>query len=140
VELNATLLLQLAGFLFLLAFLSKALFEPFLRLFEERERRIEGARASAGQYENLVEEKAMEIDQRLSIAQKEARAILLGLKEEGNKTHAKLVEQAREDATNRLDDARAELFAATQEARSDLNAKAEAMAELIAKKVLGRAA
>jgi F-type H+-transporting ATPase subunit b len=140
VELNATILLQLAAFLFLLSFLSKMLFEPFLRLFEERERRIEGAQKSAGQYESLVAEKASQIDLRLGDAQREARATLVKLKEEGAKTQTKLIEQAKEEASGRVDDARAELFAATQEARSTLNAEAEAMAELIAQKVLGRAA
>jgi F-type H+-transporting ATPase subunit b len=140
VELNATILLQLAAFLFLLSFLSKMLFEPFLRLFEEREKRIEGAQKSAGQYESMVEEKAKLIDDRLTAAQRDARATLVKLKEEGQKTQTKLVEQAREEAASRVEDARAELFAATEDARSSLNAEAEAMAELIAQKVLGRAA
>ena len=51
-----------------------------------------------------------------------------------------MLEQARDKAAARLDEARAELFEATETTRKALKGDANAIADEIVKKVLGRAA
>ena len=53
-EINATVLLQLALFLVLMVMLFQFLFRPLLELFEARERRIDGAQEEAKQYREML--------------------------------------------------------------------------------------
>ena len=138
-EVNATLLLQLALFLLLLAWLSTFLFSPFLRLYDERERRIEGAAGEAKRLRRGAAEKADLIDARMRDAQEEARKILQSLREKGMAKERAIVEDARAAAQGRIDDARADLFAVTEEVRGTLRDDARALADDIVAKMLNRA-
>lgn len=139
-EINATLLLQLALFLVLLVWLSTVLISPLLRIYEERERRIEGAADEAVKLRQGASEKADLVDQRLKEANAEARQILDQLRAKGQEKEREIVDAAREKAGSQLADAQAELFAATEEIKGELKADADKIAADIASKVLGRAA
>ena len=54
-DFDRTMLVQMALFVLLIAVLSPLLFKPVLRLFEERERRTEGARSDARQMQDKAE-------------------------------------------------------------------------------------
>lgn len=139
-ELNATLFLQLAVFFTLLAWLSPMLFDPFMRLFEERERRIVGAAEEAKKLSGSVEERTALIAQRTAAAQAEARALLVTLRARAQEREKEIIAAAREKAAARLDEARADLFEASEAARRNLKDDATALSGDIVKKVLGRAA
>lgn len=139
-ELNATLLLQLALFLGLLAWLSNVLFAPMSKVFDERERRIDGAADEALAMRAGANEKAQLIEEKLAGAQADARVQLNALREQGLKKQRELVETARVKSQARLDTARGELAEAAQSARTDLEKDAEKIASEIVERVLGRAA
>jgi F-type H+-transporting ATPase subunit b len=140
VELNATFLLQLAGFLLLVAWLTPFLFEPFLKLFEEREKRIVGAAEEAKRLGGSADERALLIEARTREAQAEARQVLAQFREKAQLREAEIIGAAREKAGERLEEARADLFAATETARRNLREEAKALSNDIVQKVLGRAA
>ena len=139
-ELNATIFLQMAVFFTLLAWLSPMLFDPFLRLFEERERRIVGAAEEAKLLGGAAEERGVLIAQRTAEAQAEARKVLAELRAQAQAKEAQIIAAAREKASLRLDEARSDLFEATEEARRSLKDDAKAISAEIVQKVLGRAA
>lgn len=139
-ELNATIFLQMAVFFTLLAWLSPMLFDPFMRLFEERERRIVGAAEEAKRLGGAAEEKGALIAQKTQEAQLEARQVLNDLRAQAQVREAQIIAAAREKASQRLDEARADLFEATEEARRNLKDDAKALSADIVQKVLGRAA
>lgn len=139
-ELNITVFLQLAIFLFLFGFLSEVLFKPMIRLFEERERRIDGAATEAKRLRDSADAAADTIDQRLASAQLDARKVLADLRDKGAAVEKKLVDDARAQAQARLDDQRGELFAMTEDAKATLKDDADKLAGEIVQKVLGRAA
>ena len=139
-ELNATIFLQMAVFFTLLAWLSPMLFDPFLRLFEERERRIVGAAEEAKRLGGAAEERGVLIAQRTAEAQAEARKVLADLRLQAQAKEAQIIAAAREKASLRLDEARSDLFEATEEARRSLKDHAKAISAEIVQKVLGRAA
>jgi F-type H+-transporting ATPase subunit b len=139
-EINATLLLQLVLFLVLLAWMSSVLIAPLMRVYEERERRIVGAADEAMQLRAGADEKAGLVDERLKGAHEEARAVLEQLKQKGADKERELIEEARAKTTLRLEDAQADLFAATEEIKGDLREDADKIAADIVQKVLGRAA
>lgn len=139
-EVNVTLLIQLALFLVLLAGLSRFLFAPFLRIYDERERRIEGAAAEATQLLAGSDRKSEQIETRLRDAQDEARQILRELREKGVAKERALIDEARTSAQLRLEGARTELRGTTERVRQKLRAEAQTLAGEIVEKVLNRAA
>lgn len=139
-ELNATIFLQMAVYFTLLAWLSPMLFDPFIRLFEERERRIAGAAEEAKRLGGAAEERTALIAQKTQEAQLEARKVLNDMRAKAQEREAQIVAAAREKSSQRLDEARADLFEATEEARRNLKDDAKALSADIVQKVLGRAA
>lgn len=139
-EVNVTLLIQLALFLVLLAGLSKFLFTPFLRIYDERERRIEGAAAEAARMVAGSDHKAEAIESTLRSAQDEARSILRELREKGVAKERAIIDEARTSAQLRLEGARTELRGTTERVREKLRAEAQDLAGEIVEKVLNRAA
>lgn len=139
-ELNATVFLQLIAFLLLLGWLSTVLFAPLMRVYEEREKRIEGSAEEARRLRESAGEKADVVEKRLQEAQEEARRILEELRAEGAEKERQLVEAARESAAARLEDAQADLFAVSEEVKGKLKDDAKAISDQIVEKVLGRAA
>src|SRR5438067_12345785 len=111
-ELNATVFLQMALFFALLAWLSPMLFDPFLRLFEEREKRIVGASEEAKKLAGSADEAAAQIERRTLDAQGDARKVLESHRLKARAREDEIVKAAREQAGTRLDEARADLFEA----------------------------
>jgi F-type H+-transporting ATPase subunit b len=140
VELNATIFLQAAIFFALLAWLSPVLFDPFLKLFEERERRIVGAAEDAKQLAGSADESAKKLEEKTREAQNEARKVLASLRAQANEKEQKIITDARAVASAKLDEARSDLFEASEEARRSLKDDAKALSSQIVEKVLGRAA
>jgi F0F1-type ATP synthase membrane subunit b/b' len=139
VELNATLLLQMALLIGLVLWLSPVLFGPALRLFEERDRRIHGAAEEAKRQLSAAGEKSAAVEQRLQAAQAEARGVLTSLREKALLKERALLDAARSASSERLDQARSELTKAADDARKSLKSDAAVIADDIVKKVLGRA-
>lgn len=139
-ELNATVFLQLVAFLLLLAWLSTVLFAPLMRVYDERERRIEGAADEARQLREGASQKAGVVDKRLAEAGEEARRILDDLRSKGLEREKELIDAARQKAASRLEDAQADLFAVSEEVKASLKDDAKAISDQIVTKVLGRVA
>ena len=139
-EVNATIFIMLFMFLFLLAWMSVILFKPFLALYDEREKRIEGAAETARQLTEGANAKGEVIEQKLRAANDDAREILVQLREKGAAEEQQIIQDAREKSQSMLEDARADLFAEAEEARAQLRATSEKLADDIAQRILGRAA
>ncbi len=139
-ELNATVLIQAVIILVLMAWLSPVLFGPVMKVFEERDRRIHGAADEARKQLGSADEKTAVVEQKTKEAQQKARAVLIDLREQARAIEQDVLDQARGKAAARLDEARAELFEATETTRKALKGDANAIADEIVKKVLGRAA
>jgi F-type H+-transporting ATPase subunit b len=140
VELNATVLIQAVIILVLMAWLSPVLFGPVMKVFEERDRRIHGAADEAKRQLVSADEKTAVVEQKTKEAQQKARAVLVDLREQARAIEQGVLDQARDKAAARIDEARAELFEATETTRKALKGDANAIADEIVKKVLGRAA
>ena len=139
-ELNITFVIQAVLLLVLGLWLSKMFFEPFMKLFAERERRIVGAAAEAKALLGSADQAAANAAERTRVAQADARKVLASLREAGLAREQAIVDAARTDAQGKLEEARSELFEATETARRTLRADAQTLSADIVKKVLGRAA
>lgn len=139
-EINITLVPQLVILLLLVGILSQVLFKPMLKVFEERETRIDGAREDARLFASRAEEGAASIDARMMEAQREARSVLTELKAEGQALEAEVIAKARAEAQERIEAARKSLEAQVQTARTALTQDASVIAADVVSKVLNRAA
>lgn len=138
-EINATILLQLALFLVLMVMLSQFLFQPLMRLFDARERRIDGAQEEAKQYRENADQKAAIIEERVNHARQEARETLNEFKARAKNREVEIIGAAREVSQGRLSEAREALEQQVDQAKSKLNNDAMSLAEDMAAKALGRA-
>lgn len=128
-ELNATIFVQVFIFMTLLLCLSGLLFKPILALFEEREKRIDGAKKEALAMIALAEEKSRYFDLEYEKARVEARHALSSLKSEADKEHNIFLTQVRQQAKEKLEHAEKELQEEERTARTQFHDASEALSK-----------
>ncbi len=140
ISLDASFGIQIASFFLLWLVLKQLLFDPMLRVLEERERRTLGNERAAQRLRAEAEALRAECDERLAAVRHE----LLEQSEETRKAarteERRIIAQARAAAARHLAAARAEIAAQAEAARAALRADAQAIAAQMAEKVLGRRA
>lgn len=122
----------------LLFWLSPVLFRPIMRLFDEREKRIDGAKAEAQAMQALAEEKARLFDQEYSVAKTSAREVLTKLKQEADKEQREHIDNARLEAKKMLALADQELLAEEKRVRSELSSTSAQVTNDIIKALMGQ--
>ena len=138
IDVNATVLVQTVLFFAFMMFMKPLIFDPLLRVFEERERRTAGAVDRA----RGMDEKAIalknEADQKLDATRREA-----GAEREANraalaKQRSEQTESARQAASEKLDGGMKKVEAEVSQIRKDLETERKTLAAEIASRVLGR--
>lgn len=132
-EINGTIFLQVFIFLTLLMWLSRTLFAPILRLFEEREQRIDGAKKIALELSNLADEKSKTFLAEYEKAKGEARHTLSEMKHAMDKEYTEALERVRSSAREKLMAADEELLEQEQQIREELFRKSAGIANDIVK-------
>jgi F-type H+-transporting ATPase subunit b len=138
VDLDASLLVQLGLFVVLLLVLKPALFDPMMRLFEEREKRIEGTRHAATK-EDEKSAKAHAKAQAIVAKGRDAGALERdALRAEGMKREAELMNQVRAETAATMERGRAEIGNEATAARNQLRTDVRGLGRDMASRVLGR--
>lgn len=133
-EINATIIVQLAVILTLMLWLSKVLFAPLMRLFDEREARIQGAKAQAKALEEQSDSQASVIDERMRIAQKEAREILNESRAKGVAFQRQVIDKARAEARDKIAAAKKQIEEELVQARAQMKPFVEENTNLLVMK------
>ncbi|MET0594988.1 MAG: H(+)-transporting ATPase [Polyangiaceae bacterium] len=137
-DFDLTFLIQMGAFAILAMVLRPILFDPLLKLFEERERRTEGAKVLA----RKMDEKAGEILQRyeaeLETVRRTAAEERERLRAEGSKLEAQILAEGRAEVAALVEQGRARLEADRKVLRAELSTRAADIARDIASRVLGR--
>jgi F-type H+-transporting ATPase subunit b len=138
VDVNLTFLVQVGLFVVLMLVLKPVLFDPMLKLFEEREKRIEGAKVQARRLDEKSGVALSEYEKAMAKARGEANAERDRVRAEGLKKEAEILSQVRTETAKLLEDGkkRAQEQAAT--VRSRLRGDAAQLASNVASRVLGR--
>ena len=137
-DFDLTFLLQMAVFATLIIVLKPLLFEPVLRVFEEREQRTEGARDSARSMQEEAGELLSRYEKELAKVHEVARQERDRIRAETAKVEAELIAQARDTATKILDDGRKRLAQERAQLEFSLGRESERLARTMAEVVLGR--
>ena len=138
VDLDLSLFVQLGLFVVLVLVLKPILFDPMLRLFEEREKRIDGTRQKARKVDEKSAKALAKYEAILTKAREAGGAERDTLRAEGAKKEADLMAKVRTSTTGTLDEGRAGISREAQIARHALKTDATKLGKEIATRVLGR--
>jgi F-type H+-transporting ATPase subunit b len=139
IDLDGTVLLQFAIFVTMVIVLHTLVFRPYLKVRQEREKGIEGAREEARGMEERATAAAVEMEAKINKAKQRGEQERLHLRAEAAAYGRQVLGAAREAAQKAVTSARAQARAEEQTARTRLLAEAEPLAREAARRILGRA-
>ena len=137
-SINSALFIHLVIFLLVVVLCAPLLIKPTMKLIEERDARITGAREQARSIKEENDSRVRSIEERLSEARKKALLEREKIRSEHVKKADAVVAKAREDATAKIADMKQRIAGERESARKTLVAEAQALSREIASRVLGR--
>jgi F-type H+-transporting ATPase subunit b len=137
-DIDSTVFVMLGLFLVLAFILTQWLWKPYLRVREERVRRIEGARAEAEKLEADTATRLTRIEAQMSEARKAANHERAQVRLAAMAREQQLLAEAQAAAHKMLTEARSQLDASLATERARLQASATTLGREIAEKALGR--
>ncbi len=137
-DFDRTFLIQMVLFMGLIMVLKPLLFDPVLRIFEQRELRTEGARAEARRMQEEAGELLRHYEQDLERINQAAAAERERLRAETARLEAEILDEARELTSRIVEDGRETIKKEVNSIRFDLGRQSERIANELATRVLGR--
>lgn len=138
IDINVTLVIQLINFLVLLVFLHFILFKPIRQIIHEREQGISAALEDTKAAQKQVQVLLEQYTTSFSEAKQKATAAYNAFYQQGLDAQRDMIAAERASASKLLDQARAEIAAASTAARDELQQEAEHLSQEIISKLLGR--
>jgi F-type H+-transporting ATPase subunit b len=138
VDLDLTLFVQLGFFLVLLFVLKPTLFDPMMRLFEERERRIDGTRHQATKEDERSVKALTKYEAILAKAREAGATERDAIRADGMKHEAAIMTQVRAEVAATLEQGRSQIAREEKAARDQLQGVARTLGREAASRVLGR--
>lgn len=138
IHLDFSVVYQVILFLVLWLILNKLLFQPYLHLLEERERKTSGAQHDSTDLEFEGARLKAQYEENIAQAQAAGYAAKDAILQEGRQEREKILNQARQEAALTLERTRIEVAAAMERERGLAAAEVATVAGEIAAKVLGR--
>jgi F-type H+-transporting ATPase subunit b len=139
IDINGSLLIQLANFLALLVALHFILFKPIRQVMQEREQGISTALGEAKAAQKRVQDLLEQYNTSLAEAKQKATTTYNTLYQQGLDAQRDMIAAERARAGELLDNARIEIATASSAVRADLKKEAEKLSQEITSKLLGRA-
>lgn len=137
-DIDRTMLVQMAIFVFLIVVLSPLLFKPLLKLFEERERRTEGARTDARQMQEKAESLLVRYQAKLEDVKRIAAQERDRLRLETLQLESKILDEARAATAKFVEQGRLQIGHEVAKIRQDMDLLSQSIAREIGSKLLGR--
>lgn len=137
-DFDLTFVLQMLVFASLIVVLRPLLFDPVLRVFEEREKRTEGARQAAREMQEEAGALLSRYEQELAKVQEVARQERDRSRADTARAEAELLSQARTAANQIVEAGRQRIDRQRSEIEFVLGQQSERLAHSVAEAVLGR--
>ncbi|MGA2450062.1 MAG: ATP synthase F0 subunit B [Polyangiaceae bacterium] len=138
VDVDLTFVVVGVLFVALTLILKPLLFDPLLKLFEEREKRTEGARAQARQLDERSTAALATIETTMSKAREAAGAERETLRAEAARREQEILAAVRSATAKTVEDGKRVAQAEADRVREALRADAQALSRELAARVLGR--
>ena len=139
IDINVSLIYQLANFIILLIVLNFILFKPIRQVMQEREQGISSSLSDAKAAQERMQGLLDQYNASLADAKQKATVTFNSLYQLGLDAQRDMIAAERTKAGEMLDKARADVAAAANAARADLKKEAERLSQDITSKLLGRA-
>ena len=138
ISLDISILYQVILFVILWLILNKVLFQPYLKLLDERERRTTGAQHDSTELEHEGARLRAQYEEKIAQAQSLAAGERERILQTARQEREKILAQARQEAEQTLAHRRQEITTALEAERRLAGAEAAIIGAEIASKVLGR--
>jgi F-type H+-transporting ATPase subunit b len=138
VDVDATFLVALVLFVGLTLILKPVLFDPMLKLFEEREKRIDGAKLQARRIDEKSVGALTKYENEMALARAAGNKERETIRADGVKREQEILAAVRAAAAKTLDEGKQAAKAEANRVRTDLQTDATSMAQDLASRVLGR--
>ena len=138
VDFDLSFVAQCLLFTFFVVLLKPLLFDPLMKVFEEREKRTEGAKAEAREMDKQAADLLTEYEAELDKVRREASRERDELRAETAKLEAKIMAEARAESAKILETGKSKIAAEVEVLRAELDKATPALAAEIASRVLGR--
>ncbi len=138
VDLDPTFIAHFILFTAFVVLMKDLIFDPLLKVFEERERRTHGAVSAARKMDEQTISLKQELDAKLEGIRRDAAVDRDQVRERVKQLESELMAEARDAMSQDLDAGMAKLDGEVAEIRKDLKAHRGPLAAEIASKVLGR--
>jgi F-type H+-transporting ATPase subunit b len=138
INLNYTIIIQLAIVLGLMVILSKIVFNPFLAVLQKRKDQIDGAEKKALELQERANDLLERYREAMAAAQAQGATILEGIRKESLAKESEILKKSMEDSNQMIRQIQQRISAEIEEARTDLQMKTQTLSREIAEKVLGR--
>jgi len=138
ITLDYSVIYQIILFVVLWLILSKVLFQPYLDLLEERERKTTGVQHDSADLEQEGTRLKAHYEEQISQAQATGYAAKEAILQEARQQREMILGQAREKAANTLNGLRQEVAAAMEQEKRLASSEVSIVAVEMVSKVLGR--
>ena len=138
IDFDKTFVLQMGIFVVLILVLKPLLFDPVLKVFEEREKRTEGARAEARAMQEEAGELLRRYEGELEKIHRVAAEERDHLRSETTKLESEILKDARAVSARIVEEGRKKIEAEVDGIRSELGRQTEQLSREVAGRVLGR--
>jgi F0F1-type ATP synthase membrane subunit b/b' len=139
IDLNFTVIFQLAIILILMIALADFLFKPFIGVVQGRRDWVEGAERKARELQQRMEELMERYRDAIAAAQAQGANLREGIRKESLAREMEILRKASEEAGGFLEEMKKKIREETELARATLRLQAQNLSRQIAEKILGRA-
>ena len=138
IDLNFTIIIQLAVVLSLMVILSQVAFKPFLNLLQARRERIEGAEERAREIEQRAEKLIERYREAIFAAQAQGATIREEIRQESLAKEMGILQKAMEEANQIIKEIKMKIAEEAGLARAELRLQAQNLSRAITARILGR--
>jgi F-type H+-transporting ATPase subunit b len=138
IHLDFSIVYQIILFLILWVILNKILFQPYLHLLNERERKTTGAEHDSSDLEHEGARLKAQYEDKIAQAQAAGYAAKDAIVQDGRQQREKILSQARDEAAGTLERVRNEVASTLEQERRLAAAEVSNVAGAMVAKVLGR--
>jgi F-type H+-transporting ATPase subunit b len=138
ISLDISVVYQIILFVVLFLILNKILFQPYLHLLEERDRRTTGVQHDSADLEHEGARLRAQYEEKIAQAEAAGYATKEAILRDGRQQRERILGQAREEAISSLEAVRREVASAREQEERLAAAEATVIAREMARKVLGR--
>lgn len=138
IDIDGTAFIQFGIFVVLSIVATRFLFRPYLKMRDEREAGMEGARKEAQNLSAEADAKLEDYERRLAQARTRAQEERRKIRAEASEHMGRVTDEARSNAQAAIDAADKKVKSETAKAREELLPKADTLAADMVAKLLGR--